>query len=57
MITPLQVTVIAFGEREWRAAMAAFLRFGRIVNAAAYTADDSLLFVGDDFARTDISPA
>ena len=69
MITPLQVTVIAFGEREWRAAVAAFLRFGRgrhaaalnfgdcLAYAAAYTADDSLLFVGDDFARTDISPA
>ena len=65
----LEVTVVAFGEREWRAAVAAFLRFGRgrhaaalnfgdcLAYAAAYTADDSLLFVGDDFARTDISPA
>ena len=69
MITPLQVTVVAFGEREWHAAVAAFLRFGRgrhaaalnfgdcLAYAAAHTADDSLLFVGDDFARTDISPA
>lgn len=70
-ITPLHLirTVVPFGAREWRAAVAAFLRFGRghheaalnfgdcLAYAAATVANDSLLFVGGDFALTDITPA
>jgi ribonuclease VapC len=65
----LGVTVVPFGEREWHAAVAAFLRFGRgrhaaalnfgdcLAYAAAIVANDSLLFVGDDFGLTDVTPA
>ena len=69
LLRELDVTVVPFGEREWRAAVEAFLRFGRgrhkaalnfgdcLAYAAADAANDSLLFVGDDFALTDITPA
>ena len=65
----LDVTIVPFGEREYRAALDAFLRFGRgrhkaglsfgdcFAYAIARTANDSLLFVGNDFAQTDITPA
>jgi ribonuclease VapC len=65
----LGVTVVPFGEREWHAAVKAFLRFGRgrhraalnfgdcLAYAAAVVANDSLLFVGDDFRQTDVTPA
>ena len=63
------MTVVPFSEREWHAAAAAFLRFGRgrhaaalnfgdcLAYAAAVVANDSLLFVGDDFGQTDIARA
>ena len=69
LLRELDVTVVPFGEREWRAAVEAFLRFGRgrhkaalnfgdcLAYAAADAANDSLLFVGDDFSLTDITPA
>jgi len=69
LVQELGVTVVPFGEREWHAAVAAFLRFGRnrhaaslnfgdcLAYAAASVANDSLLFVGGDFAKTDITPA
>ena len=69
LMRELGVTVVPFGEPEWHAAVAAFLRFGRgrhaaalnfgdcLSYAAASVAGDSLLFVGDDFAATDIVPA
>jgi ribonuclease VapC len=69
LIRELGVTVVAFGEREREHAVEAFLRFGRGRHAAglnfgdclaygtAAAARDSLLFVGADFARTDIPPA
>jgi ribonuclease VapC len=69
LVHELGVTVVPFGDREWHAAVAAFLRFGRghhaaalnfgdcLAYAAAAVANDSLLFVGDDFGRTDITPA
>ena len=69
LVHELAVTVVPFGEREWHAAVDAFLRFGRgrhkaalnfgdcLSYAAAVTANDSLLFVGDDFTHTDITPA
>ena len=69
LVQELGVTVVPFGERDWHAAVDAFLRFGRgrhkaalnfgdcLSYAAAANAGDSLLFVGDDFAQTDITPA
>jgi ribonuclease VapC len=69
LVHELGVSVTPFGEREWHAAVAAFLRFGRgrheaalnfgdcLAYASASVANDSLLFTGDDFARTDITPA
>jgi ribonuclease VapC len=69
LVHELGVTVVGFGEREWHAAVDAFLRFGRgrhkaalnfgdcLSYAAAATANDSLLFVGGDFTQTDITPA
>jgi ribonuclease VapC len=69
LVQELDVTVAPFGAREWRAAVAGFLRFGRghheaslnfgdcLAYAAATVANDSLLFVGDDFGRTDVMPA
>jgi ribonuclease VapC len=69
LVHELGVTVVPFGEREWHAAVAAFLRFGRgrhaaalnfgdcLAYAAAVVANDALLFVGDDFGLTDVKPA
>jgi ribonuclease VapC len=69
LLQELGVTIVPFGEREWHAATAAFLRFGRrrhtaslnfgdcLAYAVAQVAQDSLLFVGDDFTHTDVTPA
>lgn len=69
LIRELGVTVVPFGEPEWRVATEAFRRFGRgrhaaalnygdcLAYATAQTARDTLLFVGDDFSKTDITPA
>lgn len=69
LLRELHVTVAAFGEFEWRAAIDAFLRFGRgrhpaalnfgdcLSYAAAATASDTLFFIGSDFSKTDIQPA
>jgi ribonuclease VapC len=69
LLRELGVTVVPFGEREGHAAVEAFLRFGRrrhkaslnfgdcLAYAAAATASDPLLFVGDDFPQTDITSA
>jgi ribonuclease VapC len=69
LVQQLGVTVVPFGEREWHAAVAAFRRFGRgrhkaalnfgdcLAYAAAVVANDSLLFAGDDFGLTDVTPA
>lgn len=63
------VTTVAFGEQHWREALEAFRRFGKgrhpaalnfgdcLSYAAARLADRPLLFVGDDFPRTDIPAA
>ncbi len=58
---------IAFGEQHWREATTAFLRFGRhpaklnfgdcLSYATAKVANKPLLYVGDDFAQTDIARA
>jgi ribonuclease VapC len=69
LIQELGVTVVPFAEPEWRAAMAAFQRYGRgrhqaalnfgdcLAYATAVVAGDTLLFTGNDFRHTDIDPA
>ena len=69
LVRELGVTVVPFGEIEWRAAVEAFGRFGRgrhkaglnlgdcFSYATAAVARDTLLFVGEDFVHTDITPA
>ena len=69
LVRELAITVAPFGEAEWRAAVDAFWRFGRgrhaaalnfgdcLAYASAAVAGDTLLFVGEDFAQTDITPA
>lgn len=64
-----RVQVLPFGEHHWRIAFDAFTRYGKghhsarlnygdcMAYAIAKVADEPLLFVGDDFARTDIAPA
>ena len=62
----MEVTVIPFEEVHWREATAAFLRFGKgrhpaklnfgdcLSYATAKVARKPLLYVGEDFAQTDI---
>ena len=69
LVKELAITVVPFGEAEWRVAVDAFARFGRgrhqaalnfgdcLAYASAAAAGDTLLFVGDGFRRTDIPPA
>ncbi len=69
LVRELGVTVVPFGEAEWRAAMDAFTRFGRgrhraalnfgdcLAYATARSRGDTLLFTGDDFTHTDITAA
>jgi ribonuclease VapC len=69
LLAELGITVVPFGEKEAHTAMEAFRRFGRgrhkaalnfgdcLAYASAKVAGDTLLFVGDDFTRTDIKPA
>ena len=69
LVKELGITVVPFGEPAWQAATAAFHRYGRgrhraalnfgdcLAYASAAVADDSLLFVGDEFAQTDITSA
>jgi ribonuclease VapC len=69
LLKELDVQMVPFGQAEWTIAVDAFRRFGRgrhaaalnfgdcLAYAAAAAAGDVLLFVGDDFARTDITPA
>jgi ribonuclease VapC len=64
-----KVGVLPFGEAHWRVADDAFVRFGKgrhpaalnygdcMAYASARLAEMPLLFVGDDFAKTDIPPA
>ncbi len=61
-----EVTVIPFGDLHWREAVAAYRRFGKgrhpaalnfgdcLSYATAKLADRPLLFVGDDFPKTDL---
>jgi ribonuclease VapC len=69
LLEELGVTIVPFGEAEWKRAVAAFERYGRrrheaglnfgdcLSYATAAAAGDSLLYVGDDFTRTDIPAA
>jgi ribonuclease VapC len=69
LIKELGVAVAPFGEAEWRLAGEASARFGRgrhgaalnfgdcLAYATAASFGDTLLFVGDDFSKTDIAPA
>jgi ribonuclease VapC len=69
MLDELDVQEVPFGELHWREAVDAFRRFGKGRNSAALNfgdcmtyavaalAGEPLLFVGDDFARTDIEGA
>jgi ribonuclease VapC len=69
LVRELGVTVVPFGEAEWHAAIDAATRFGRgrhvaglnfgdcLAYATAAVAGDSLLFVGQDFRKTDIRAA
>jgi ribonuclease VapC len=69
LVKELGITVVTFGEAEWRAAVDAFARFGRgrhraslnfgdcLAYASAAAAGDSLLYVGDDFRHTDVKSA
>jgi ribonuclease VapC len=69
LLDELSIAEIPFGEVHWREAVDAFRRFGRgrhpaslnfgdcLTYAVASLAGEPLLFVGDDFARTDISVA
>src|SRR6188474_2247719 len=68
-VDELGVTVVPFGSDEWEAATLAYERFGRgrhkaalnfgdcLAYATAAVAGDSLLFVGNDFAKTDVKRA
>ncbi len=63
------VTAVPFDAQHWHEAASAYFRFGKGRHAAALNygdcmsyatakvAGEPLLFVGDDFARTDIAPA
>ena len=65
----VDIVVTPFDERHWRAAFAAFIRFGKgrhpaslnfgdcMTYASARLAELPLLYVGDDFAQTDIQAA
>lgn len=69
LIEELGVSVVPFGTAEWSIAVDAFRRFGRgrhpaalnfgdcLSYATAKSSRDTLLFVGNDFSRTDIKPA
>lgn len=69
LLRELAVVEIAFETEHWREAVSAFWRFGRgrhraglnfgdcLSYAVARVADEPLLFVGDDFAETDVVAA
>lgn len=63
------LVLVPFGEEHWNVAVAAYLRFGKgrhpaglnfgdcLTYATARLADEPLLYLGDDFAKTDLVPA
>lgn len=69
LLDELAVREIPFGEIHWREAVEAYRRFGRgrhpaslnfgdcLTYAVARLTGEPLLFVGEDFSRTDLDPA
>lgn len=69
LLDELGIQELPFGEIHWREAVDAYRRFGKgrhearlnfgdcMTYAVAALAGEPLLFVGDDFARTDLTPA
>jgi ribonuclease VapC len=69
LLTEFEVAEVAFGSEHWREAVDAFLRFGRgrhlarlnfgdcLTYAVAKLAGEPLLFIGTDFAATDLVTA
>lgn len=69
LLDRLGLDVVPFGDAHWRVAVGAFVRYGRgrhpaglnfgdcLTYAVASLADEPLLYVGDDFARTDLAAA
>lgn len=69
LVAELDITIVPFGLEHWEAAVVAFERFGRgrhkaslnfgdcMTYATAAVAGDSLLFIGNDFSKTDIARA
>lgn len=69
LLDELGIDEVPFGEIHWREAVDAFRRFGRgrhpaalnfgdcLTYAAATLAGEPLLFVGEDFSRTDVERA
>lgn len=69
LLDELGIDEVLFGEDHWREAVAAFGRFGRgrhparlnfgdcLTYAVARLAGEPLLFVGDDFEKTDLEAA
>jgi len=69
MLDEFNITEVPFGESHWREALAAYRRFGRgrhpanlnfgdcLSYAVAQLAGEPLLFVGHDFAVTDLPSA
>jgi ribonuclease VapC len=69
ILQQFEIVPVPFGERHWRAAVDAFRRFGKgrhpaalnfgdcLSYATAKLADRPLLFVGNDFGKTDLQAA
>lgn len=69
LLDELGIDEVPFGDEHWREALAAFVQYGRgrhparlnfgdcLTYAVARLADEPLLFVGDDFTHTDLTPA
>jgi ribonuclease VapC len=69
LLDEFSIEEIPFGDRHWREAVDAYLRFGKgrhkarlnfgdcLTYAVARLANEPLLFVGDDFPETDLEAA
>lgn len=69
LLDNLAITTVEFSDAHWRSAARAFWMYGRgrhpaglnfgdcLTYAVASVADEPLLFVGDDFTHTDLTPA
>jgi ribonuclease VapC len=69
LLDEFSIEEVPFGDRHWREAVDAYLRFGKgrhkarlnfgdcLTYAVASLANEPLLFVGDDFPETDLETA